>query len=116
MSLNWIQVEEYSFNSFLMMERFQLRLLLRAAKQDEALAGQLGIALKGNPAVCWYFLHKCPEGRSVVEALTEKAQKAEGPQDAVCAFCGGGFCDLYHAGGYAGKVRFHLRMGQGAAF
>lgn len=81
MSLNWIQVEEYSFNSFLMMERFQLRLLLRAAKQDEALAGQLGIALKGNPAVCWYFLHKCPEGRSVVEALTEKAQKAEGPQD-----------------------------------
>lgn len=80
MSLNWIQVEEYSFNSFLMMERFQLRLLLRAAEQDEALAGQLGIALRANQAVCWYFLHKCPECRAVVEALTAAETLAEKSQ------------------------------------
>lgn len=76
MALNWIKVEEYSFNSFLMMERFQLRILLGAAEQDEALAGQLGVALQANPAVCWYFLHKCPECRAVVEALTAEKNPA----------------------------------------
>lgn len=80
MSLNWIKVEEYSFNSFLMMECFQLRMLLRAAEQDEVLAGQLGIALRANPVVHWYFLHKCPECRAVVEALGEKRQEEAGAQ------------------------------------
>lgn len=56
MSVNWINVEEYSFNSFLLMERFQLRFLLKAAEWNETLAGQLGIALWANPAVQWYFL------------------------------------------------------------
>ncbi len=73
MSVNWIRVEEYSFNSFLMMERFQLRILLKAVEKDEVLARQAGIALGANPAVRWYFLHKCPECRAVVEALGEKA-------------------------------------------
>lgn len=81
MSLNWINVEEYSFNSFLMMERFQLRILFRAAEQDEVLAGQLGIALRANPAVHWYFLHKCPECRAAVEALGERRQEAAREED-----------------------------------
>lgn len=72
MSLNWIKVEEYSFNSFLLMERFQLRYLIKAAEQDEKLSGQLGIALEANPAVRWYFLHKCPECRAIVKNLGEK--------------------------------------------
>lgn len=76
MSLNWIDVEEYSFNSILMMERFQLRMFLRWAEQDEALAGQLGIALGANPAVGWYLLHKCPEYRAVVEGLSGKTPLA----------------------------------------
>lgn len=71
MSLNWINVEEYSFNSFLMMERFQIRMLLQWAEHDEALAGQLGTALGANPAVRWYFMHKCPECRAVAESLGE---------------------------------------------
>lgn len=81
MSLNWINVEEYSFNSFLMLERFQIRILLRTAEQDKALAGQLGIALRANPAVCWYFLHKCPECSAVVRALGEKNKNAAKEQD-----------------------------------
>ncbi len=72
MSLNWINVEEYSFNSILMMERFQLRLLSQWAEQNETLARQLGIALGGNPAVRWYFHHKCPECRALVESLDVK--------------------------------------------
>ena len=73
MSLNWINVEEYSFNSFLLMERFQLRILLKAAKHEEKLFEQLRIALWANPAVRWYFLHKCPECRAIVENLGEKS-------------------------------------------
>lgn len=75
MSLNWINVEEYSFNSFLMMERFQLRFLLKEAEWNETLAGQLGIALWANPAVQWYFLHKCPECKAIVEKACEKCVK-----------------------------------------
>ncbi len=77
MSLNWINVEEYSFNSFLMMERFQIRMLLQWAEHDEALAGQLGTALEANPAVRWYFMHKCPECRAVAESLGEDCRVAD---------------------------------------
>ncbi len=76
MSVDWIKVEEYSFNSFLMMERFQLRMLLQCAQQDEALNRQLGIALRANPAVRWYFLHKCPECGAFVESLGENLRMA----------------------------------------
>lgn len=77
MALNWINVEEYSFNSFLMMERFQIRMLLKWAERNEALAGQLGTALGANPAVRWYFLHKCPECRAIVESMGEQRQAVD---------------------------------------
>lgn len=81
MSLNWVNVEEYSFNSFLLMERFQLRHLLRTAEQNGRLAEQLGIALRANPAVGWYFAHKCPEYRAVVESLTGRCPKEADAQE-----------------------------------
>lgn len=81
MSLNWINVEEYSFNSFLLMERFQLKLLVKWAEQDQKLSGQLGIALVANPAVRWYFLHKCPECSSIVEGLAQKCLRELNAQE-----------------------------------
>lgn len=81
MALNWIKVEEYSFNSFLLMERFQLRILAKAAEWDNRLSKQLGIALGANPAVRWYFLHKCPECREIVENLGEKNTKGLNRQE-----------------------------------
>lgn len=72
MALNWINVEEYSFNSFLLMERFQIRILLEWAKQDAELAGALEIALWANPAVFWYFRHKCPECGATLQELEKK--------------------------------------------
>lgn len=72
MSLNWINVEEYSFNSFLLMERFQLKLIVKMAELDQKLSEQLGIALVANPVVQWYFLHKCPECSMMVEGLVSK--------------------------------------------
>ncbi len=81
MSLNWINVEEYSFNSFLLMERFQLRFLLKTAEQHKQLSEQLGIALWANPAVRWYFLHKCPECGAFVESLEANVQKTADAQN-----------------------------------
>lgn len=45
------QLKEYSFNSFLLMERFQLKLLVKMAELDQKLSEQLGIALAANPAM-----------------------------------------------------------------
>lgn len=54
------------------MERFQLKLLVKMAELDQKLSEQLGIALAANPAVWWYFLHKCPECSTIVEGLVQK--------------------------------------------
>ncbi len=76
MSLNWINPKDYSFNSFLLLERFQIRLMLEAngwlsnkAKWRES----MGMALNANPAVKWYFIHRCPECAPLVEELAAKS-------------------------------------------
>jgi len=81
MALNWINVADYSFNSFLLMERFQLRLLCGQAARKQELGGQLGIALRHNPAVRWYVRHKCPECAGISEALAQAAPGEISPQD-----------------------------------
>lgn len=64
--LNWINPEDYTFDSMLLMERFQIRYML-GIPVPEYLA-DMGIALKHNPKVAWYFARKCPE---VAETITE---------------------------------------------
>ena len=59
MALNWIRVEDYPFECILMMERFQLRLMLDV--EDRDYLSSLGLALAAHPAVKWYVEHKCPE-------------------------------------------------------
>ena len=59
MALNWIRVEDYPFECILMMERFQLRLMLDV--EDRNFLSSLGLALAAHPAVKWYVEHKCPE-------------------------------------------------------
>lgn len=71
MALNWIKPEEFSFNSFLLMERFQIRLLCQKAEKQEKLKTNLGIALQYNSHVKWYFEIKCPECKSIVEKITK---------------------------------------------
>jgi hypothetical protein len=72
MALNWIDVHDFSFNSFLLMERFQIRMLCGYRDRPEW-RNKMGIALRHNPAVQWYFIHKCPECASVVEEITAMA-------------------------------------------
>ncbi len=56
MPVNWMDVSALSFNALLLLERAQLRWFPGWLPEPE-----LGIALAANPAVAWYFRHKCPE-------------------------------------------------------
>ena len=76
MSLNWIDPNDYSFNSFLLLERFQIRLMMESCgwrNNDEEWKRCMGIALNANPAVKWYLIHRCPECSALVEELVAKA-------------------------------------------
>lgn len=68
MALNWINVKDFSFNCFLLMEKFQIRLMFGNQQSDEW-KQNMGIALRGNPAVKWYLAHKCPEHSDCIEAI-----------------------------------------------
>jgi len=79
MGLGWINPEEYSFNSFLLLERFQIRLIMgsdgwRSEKADWR--RHMGIALNANPAVMWYLEHRCPEYASLVDEIAAEAPAA----------------------------------------
>lgn len=77
MSLNWINVEEFSFNSLLLMERFQLHYLCEHYRNHAEWKRTMGIALRGNPAVKWYLIRKCPEQAALVEAIACESPDAE---------------------------------------
>ncbi len=83
MNLNWIDPKDYSFNSFLLLERFQIRLMMEQGgwRNDTAAWRQsMGIALNANPAVKWYFLQRCPECAPIVAELIANAPAAVEPE------------------------------------
>lgn len=73
MTFNWIRAEDYSFNSFLLMDRWMIRMMCSNYSGWDEFTGQLGIALAYHPAVAWYFVHKSPESKSAVETMVAKA-------------------------------------------
>lgn len=76
MPLNWIDPNDYSFNTFLLLERFQIRLMLESCgwrNNSEEWKHSMGIALNANPAVKWYLMHRCPECAGIVAELTANA-------------------------------------------
>ena len=79
MALNWINVNDYSFNSFLLLERFQIRLICQTI--GEEFKKNLGIALYYNPPVKWYFMHKCPECKLYVEGITSSVSPGLSERD-----------------------------------
>ena len=73
MGLGWINPEDYSFNSFLLLERFQIRLMMDSGgwrNNKEEWRHSMGVALKANPAVMWYFKKRCPECSSLIDEIT----------------------------------------------
>lgn len=73
MSLGWIDVNDFSFNSFLLMERFQIKGLFSWHIKNDDWRSSMGIALRANPAVKWYFEHLCPECADTINAVANGA-------------------------------------------
>ena len=79
MALNWINPEDYSFNCLLLLERFQIRLMLDSCGwnvSNEEWQKNMGIALNANPVVMWYLKNRCPERSSLVDKIA--AENPEG--------------------------------------
>ena len=78
MGLGWINPEDYSFNSFLLMERFQIRLMMESGgwrNNKDEWKYSMGVALNANPAVKWYLVNRCPECATVVHEITESTPR-----------------------------------------
>ena len=76
MAIGWIDPNDYSFNSFLLMERFQIRLFTEGEGWNEDKAAwrrNFGIALRYNPVVLWYLERRCPECAVLLRALVAGA-------------------------------------------
>ena len=76
MGLDWINPDDYSLNAFLLLERFQIRLMMESGgwRNDNAeWKRSMGIALSANPAVKWYLAQRCSECAPIVAELTENA-------------------------------------------
>ncbi|MDR2506271.1 MAG: class I SAM-dependent methyltransferase, partial [Oscillospiraceae bacterium] len=82
--LGWINPNDYSFNSFLLLERFQIRLMFQLGGwrvNKEEWKSKMGIALNANPAVGWYFEKRCPECASAVKELAANAPEASSTEE-----------------------------------
>ena len=91
--IGWIEPEDYSFDCMLRMERFQIRMMLESL--DEEGRAAMGIALRANPKVAWYFAHKCPEMAETAAALVKKAPDVPAEEIRAAEVCIlGGFEDF----------------------
>jgi SAM-dependent methyltransferase len=74
LGLNWLPVENISFNALLLLERAQIRWLPGWLREPE-----LGVALHANPAVAWFLQHKCPEVASWVKTILSQVVPSQDP-------------------------------------
>lgn len=75
MTFNWINAEEFSFNSFLLMDRWLVRMICDNYFGWHEFIDNLGIALAYNPTVAWYFVHRSPESKPSIDKLIAMAPK-----------------------------------------
>lgn len=85
--MSWIKGEDFDFNSFLFMERFQIRMMFGGGHyENQEYLEKMALALKYNPVVKWYMTRKCPERAEDIEktmtfftgdATPEEVRKAE---------------------------------------
>jgi len=81
--MKWINPNDYSFNAFLLFERFQINMIFKdgdwhkQAPQDkkEKWARHMGIALSANPSVLWYLQRRAPECADIIKSLAANAPK-----------------------------------------
>lgn len=68
---NWINAKEIEFNNFLFLDRWVVKMIID--RDWPGYRENMGIALKYNPAVAWYFANKCPESAAAVAELVKAA-------------------------------------------
>jgi len=76
MSLGWIDPEAYPFYSFLLLERFQIRLMMNAGgwrNEKSAWRYSMGVSLNANPEVMWYIKQRCPECAALADEIAAEA-------------------------------------------
>jgi len=76
MPQEWINPEDYTYNTFLLLERFQIALLFEHngwGKDKESWRRNMGIALNAHPAVKWYFQNRCPQYAAKIEEIAASA-------------------------------------------
>jgi len=71
LSFGWINAEEFSFNTLLLMDRWLFNAI--AVNKRPEFKKYMAIALSGNPIVLWYIVNKCPEQRDYYNSLTSEA-------------------------------------------
>ena len=70
MPVDWMDVTSLSFNSLLLLEQVQLSWFPGWLPEAE-----LAISLNANPAVEWYFRHKCPTLNKWLDEVLSTASK-----------------------------------------
>jgi len=76
MALGWINPEDYSFNTFLLFERFAICRIIESSgfHNDEAIwRYSMGVALNANPVVMWYLKRRCPECAALLDEIAANA-------------------------------------------
>ena len=84
MGLGWINAEDYSFNSFLLLERFQIRVIMDSGgwrNNKDEWRKSMGISLVANPAVKWYLEHKCPDRADALNEIAANAPALTEPSE-----------------------------------
>lgn len=75
MSFNWINVEDYTSDIFLLMDRWLIRYIVHHYEGHQNLDENLGIILAYNPTVAWYFGKRAPETMEKRDRLIANAPK-----------------------------------------
>lgn len=78
MPLNWIDVHDFPFDTLVLFERFQIRLLCENLGNSR-FRQALGTALRAHPHVAWYLSHRCPERADAIAQAMAASPEATDP-------------------------------------
>jgi len=73
MSYNWIYETKYTIDSFLLMDRWIIRMIISETENCEKFRTNMSIALAKRPYVAWYCCQKAPEIKAIVDKLLQTA-------------------------------------------
>ena len=75
MSFNWINVEDYTSDIFLLMDRCLVRNVVHHCEDQQDCDENWGIVQAYNPTVVWYFGKRAPETTEKMNRLVANAAK-----------------------------------------